>query len=324
MNNLSDPSTAWNTWIRDLQFLQHISTDDLRLHVGFGYYLGSPIEKDLWAAAIHARSPKNSASQRLFSDFERLRNGLKAQYWLSEPDPLRHRIAVPYSQNGIDYWLNRDTLRTQVDLGNLVRCGLLEGTRRHYVEIGGGYGRLAHAVLTCHVDATYTIVNFPFMLDIVKRWIEYVAPNIQVVTDVDDFDSMLGRPKLRLVSNTQVHDLGTHDVLINVNSFSEMRTDQVLHYLNANTISTTFIYSNNRDNQINTQQLEVALTSLLASAGILWPDPQFYDIAPGHPDLGRSDTVKKIFVVNRSRESWAPNIVPNDLAGVNEAYMPGV
>ena len=141
MSDVAKPSQVWNQWLADLEFLSEMRAESLRLHVGFGYYLGSPIEGDLWAASRWRVDKTDYVATRKIEDFSRLTQAVSQSFWVSEPDPARERFSVAPISN-VDIWINTDTLRTQVDVTNLTRLGLLGHEPLSYVEVGGGTGNL--------------------------------------------------------------------------------------------------------------------------------------------------------------------------------------
>lgn len=325
---MSAPSLVWSGWLEDLRFLHVLDAEALRLHVGFGYYLGAPIERDLWVASEYARPTNSQVSPpKIVSDYRDLVTGVPNGFWASEPDPLRERISVPLVESRT-YWINTDTVRTQVDISNLYNLGLLGKTARHYVEVGGGYGRLAQAVLNSCPASTYTIVDFPEILDIVRRWFAHACPEIPVYTTYEeDYDLTQDEPgSLRLVSNGSRGSALDCDVLINVNSFFEMTDAQVLDYVDSGRICWQQIYSNNRERQPDNEELTFPLTELLSRVGELWPEPAArpkYGVEEASTGLV-DENRKLVLVVSRPGHSWSPQIQPNQLLGTSGGYMPTV
>ncbi len=322
------PSLVWSGWLEDLRFLRLLEDKDLRLHVGFGYYLGAPIEKDLWVASEYGRPTQSQLPRpRIVHDYQELVAGVPDGFWVSEPDPLRERMSVPLVESRI-YWINTDTVRTQVDITNLYNLGLLDDAARDYVEVGGGYGRLAQAVLKSSPASTYTIVDFPEILDTVRRRFALACPEIPVYTGhQEDFDLVqTNRGSLRLISNESRERELDCDVLINVNSFFEMTNAQVLDYIESGRIRWRQIYSNNRERQPDNFQLTSPLTELLGRVGELWPESvagQSYGAAGG--SLERIEENRKlVLVVSHHGHSWTPPIRPQQLQGIARGYMPAV
>ena len=52
MNNIlaknHSPSKVWLNWLNQIEFLNEIRPEFIRMLAGFGYYLGAPIEADIW------------------------------------------------------------------------------------------------------------------------------------------------------------------------------------------------------------------------------------------------------------------------------------
>ena len=88
------------------------------------------------------------------------------------------------------------------------------------LEIGAGYGRTCHALLSCFPLAAYTIVDLPNCLALSRRYLASVLPapefeKISFLNPTDFFGD--GRPG--------------YDLAVNIDSFAEMEADTVTAYL---------------------------------------------------------------------------------------------
>jgi len=88
------------------------------------------------------------------------------------------------------------------------------------IEIGAGYGRTCHAILSNYSIDQYTIIDLKNALDVAKRYLKIVLDkksyNKIAFVDIDQFDDMKSQQ---------------YDLCINIDSFSEMDEGTVRLYL---------------------------------------------------------------------------------------------
>lgn len=88
------------------------------------------------------------------------------------------------------------------------------------VEIGAGYGRTCHTLLSNHSIDSYCIIDLPNALQLSHRYLE-------AVLDTESFN----RIKFISVSEFDPVELGKFDLAINIDSFAEMDKEVVSEYL---------------------------------------------------------------------------------------------
>lgn len=105
---------------------------------------------------------------------------------------------------------------------------------RHLTEIGAGFGRTCHALLSYLPDVqSYTIIDLPEMLDLSRGYLSRVAPDLV--------------HKVRFVDwqDTGEWAKGPQDLVININSFQEMPVSTIHTYLaHVDAISSHFYVKN--------------------------------------------------------------------------------
>ncbi|MFF3869788.1 putative sugar O-methyltransferase [Micromonospora sp. NPDC001898] len=109
----------------------------------------------------------------------------------------------------------------------------LDGAR--IVEIGAGYGRTCHTLLSNHEVAGYTIVDLPNTLALSHRY-------LRTVLEPEQF------AKIRFVSIDEVDEQvrgARFDLCVNVDSFAEMDPDTVRDYLALIDATCAHFYVNN-------------------------------------------------------------------------------
>ena len=104
---------------------------------------------------------------------------------------------------------------------------------RSILEIGAGFGRLAHAVLENYEHISqYTICDLPEMLDVSRAYLSNVLS--------DEHFS-----KVSFYSNDEFHSLKPSELCINIDSFQEMPASVVLNYLEGISSFAKYLYSKN-------------------------------------------------------------------------------
>ena len=270
-SRVDEPSAVWHQWLNDLSFLDDVHAQSLRMLFGFGYYLGAPIEKDLW---VVNRQLSDNCESNLVHDYYNI-IGDDTTLHLSELDPKRERFSSLTTYHKKELWINTDIVRMQVDASNIERFGLSHA--QSICEVGGGYGQLALGFLNHDPNISYTIIDFPFIMNTMRRWISYLNLEFSLYEydSLKDYEYGRHRPGLHLLPNTLI-DLSSplsFELLININSFCEMTERQVLDYLNF--LKFDFMYTNNRDRQPNNSELN-SLCTLFDQYGKLHPTPNEY------------------------------------------------
>lgn len=255
----------WENWNKRLEFLEHIPSEELRLHVGFLHFLGAPIAKDYWRAQQFRNGNLESAN-KIIADFQRITKDLKEEYLWSENDLNAELFSVDFfTPQKRKILLNSDVVRTQIDITNLVKFNLLDKVKS-IVEIGGGYGHLALAIVKLFPNIEYTIVDFPQQLRIVNKFLSHNGLKT-------DFSS---NSRVKLVNQESINKPISCDLIINVNSFCEMSTDEITRYVNQSRIKYRILYSNNREIQFMNKELSIGLSHILNEHGYIYPKLNAY------------------------------------------------
>ena len=298
-NGFKKPSKVWDGWLEDLEFLELLPDSSLRVHVGHGYLLGAPIEKDLWLTRAGQRPGQDSGIDSRENEYFEVVRGLPSELLLTEPDPSREKFSAQLSVGDSTVWVNADTIRTQIDVANLYHLGLLE--HDSIVELGGGYGRLAHAIISSvGPHLRYGLVDFPQVLNVVERWVRHVSPEIPIYWQRNGHFFPENSPAgLHLIPTNDQLESVSGDLLLNVNSFYEMRSDQVRHYLGAVMSRVPLIYSHNRDRQPDNTELTNPLREILADYGDV-----FAWSASLRSNLPPTELDKWISIVRRNNSRW--------------------
>ncbi len=159
-----------------------------------------------------------------------LTNGVPSRYWMRPPAKCgQHGLLVD------DIIVNLDTLAYQERISLLHDAGVLDrfrGTRPRILEIGGGYGALAHALNAMLEPSQYVICDLPESLMFSGLYLRLVHPTDVPVWTPAEYRAET--PGFGLLPNYMFHQLpgGDHpfDLVINTISMSEMSPAQVADY----------------------------------------------------------------------------------------------
>lgn len=130
------------------------------------------------------------------------------------------------------------------------------------LEIGAGYGRTCHAILSNQAVKSYTILDLPNCLELSRRY-------LLAVLEKNDFS------KINFVeaANLSVLEMNHYDLCINIDSFAEMEPEIVHYYLDYISCHSNFFYVKNpvgkyKDASLNTMPKENEV-SIALNMGIL-------------------------------------------------------
>lgn len=123
-------------------------------------------------------------------------------------------IAIKFPQGEVCL----DYLQALDEYEFLTDCLDLSGLR--LLEIGAGYGRTAHFILSNSDIADYTILDLPNALGLAQKYLQTVLPA-----------AAFSRLRFIPVSEFSSIESETFDLAINIDSFAEMDKEVVLEYL---------------------------------------------------------------------------------------------
>lgn len=314
------PSVTWENWLEQLAFISRLHDHELRLHVGFGYYLGAPIENDIWRANRFKSGEVDAATQPR-KDYVRLVSSLPEHMKFTEPDPCREIISVTESEMSTRY-INADILRMQADASNMWRLGLLSSAKR-IVEIGAGYGMMAANLIRAGITRQYLIIDLPEILEISARWLGYLWKvgelPVPVYTQFHSDDMIGGKDGVFLLPSdnfSQSFERLECDILINLNSFCEMPSDVVQNYIKG-AIKFSKLYSANSEKQFMNDEIGRLSDIFSQNIKCLWPKPEDYRMI--------DESIKKYVYVG-SNEMWSPpkDMLISNLHGVVGPKRPSI
>lgn len=187
--------------------------------------------------------------------YEDLRADLPERYWIGAPQACGewgHLIDGRLVSNKILTW--QRTFRNLWHSGELTR---LEKSQSPIIlEIGGGYGGIAHHLMTMFPKARYIIVDIPETMVFSASYltlihgpdrVQLLERETKITTDSWDAGSFLMVPNYLLSSLSSLH----FDMAVNMWSFGEMTENQVTEYLEFLAPRTDVLYSKNQNSNVN-------------------------------------------------------------------------
>ena len=198
-------------------------------------------------------------------------------------------VGMPHSVRFRGETVCLDSLQAVYELCFIARNTNLEGSR--IIEIGAGYGRTCHAMLSNENIASYTIVDIPLMLDLASRYLPQVLPQ-------DKFDRILFVPLEDFTKlSAESYDLG-----INIDSFAEMEEEVVFNYLRFVATHCTTFYTKNPTGKYIDKKLSPDTSNkgfqLAMASGIL------RDMVDIHDDQSVESQAPKFVNAYRPAASW--------------------
>lgn len=229
----AEPSVYWSKYCERLRYLMGLEEHHFARLRDHTWQITGDIYSRYMSPQVH------SYRSTLQSSFTALWDELPVDYRLDEPERTF----------GIDFdghVLNTDLLRYQQLIVAMYREGLfksVDSETKTFLEIGGGYGGLAHQVARCLGSCLgrYVIIDLPEVLllsasylaihnEVDEVWLyDPASPE----TTVDQLRA--GPARFILIPNYRL-DLLTDmpvDIALNVASFQEMTSWQVTEYLSA-------------------------------------------------------------------------------------------
>jgi hypothetical protein len=212
--------------------------------------------------------------------------------WISEPDIPN--IDIPLGMTYKNKVINKNIARYQSCISNLYYSGILNKiasqTKKEVIlEIGGGYGGLAHHLGNIlNKKSTYIILDFPEMLLYSGGFLIANNPDKNIyIYEKESFTSEFIKTDLLdydfvLIPNFALNDLFSLNNLfltINMQSFQEMTKQQIEQYAKFGTEKLTgYLYSNNIDRHpINEKLGSHTVTDVLKNFYSLFPKPELYN-----------------------------------------------
>lgn len=142
------------------------------------------------------------------------------------PPLLRPRPNMTVSQDLANSMLEYDSLQPAIPASGTI------------VELGAGYGRNAFVILSLHPNIKYVVIDIPPALWIAERYLSSIFPNRRIFRYRDfaqfaDVADEFEHSEIAFLLSSQIAALprSSVDLVINISSLHEMRTDQVAYYI---------------------------------------------------------------------------------------------
>ena len=225
------PSKYWSDFCSTFDYMLGLSEEyfsKLRLHT---YHLtGDNYQKYFFEKGKDA----------LLAEWTTLIKNLPAEYVVTEPEA---GIGFEFADGTI---LSKDVVRYQQVISTLFHHGIFSslintsGTSPLLLEIGAGYGALAHHLVRIIKKCTYIIVDLPETLIFSAPYLALLNPDKKLyLYDKNNYAQMLQPDTIHnfdfiLLPNYKLDALSAvrFDLVVNMASFQEMKKEQVADYLN--------------------------------------------------------------------------------------------
>ena len=275
----------WRDSMKWLDFVRDLSDDQLkllRLHTGF-------ITGKSWYTFVHSPMHDFSDVQKEklnpVADYLKLIKGLPRQLHGEEPrnSPLLEKLGIMWNNRLI----TTDLLDYQRTVANLHSSGLLDFAKKQViVEIGGGYGGLAHQMIRAmNGEGCYIIIDTPQLLYWQAVFLRINNPDIAIY--LYGRDSLQARGIDDIIANSRVVllpffviedlvDMPEIDIAINMASLADMPKSSIRAYCKflANKLRGRF-YVESRYRYHGKNDLRADLLNILAEYFDILRDPNF-------------------------------------------------
>jgi len=309
---LHQPSEFWKLTNRYISYVRELSVEQLeniRCHVGMGFFLGSPWDKDFYSG-FQTRSNLEAEKLPMIAAYLKYTKNIPAKYMASEyeTNDLVSAIGVRYEGRLI----NSDILKAQAAIANLYNVGLLDALEGEALvaEIGPGYGQLISQLSRgCGKNCRFVLIDYPETLFWSGIFIALHADPEQIYVWNPGHEasaSTLKKYRYFLIPNFFVEwiaRLGTFDLVINCNSFQEMSDRQIALYAKFFSHTTKgWLYSYNANRQFMNMEIRQSVASVLCEYFLGGPDD--HELEAAGFDI-HNPHAKRLFV-GRSKTLPAP------------------
>ena len=304
-DSVSHPSGIWSDSTGYLRFISDLTYEhllNLRLHTGF-------LTGTVWYK--HAHQPYRfwedevkKETIRIISAYKDLTEEIPEQYWADEPvtTPILEALGVRYKNRLI----TDDLTRYQRCMTNVYTSGIFSflETCQHkptILEIGGGYGSLAHQISACiGIPCSYIIIDLPEVLQWSAIYLAINNPQKKLYFyDADSFRDDFFQQEYSqfdfiLIPNYKIGALDrlrSMNLMLNLLSFQEMSEEQISNYAKlGNEKLNGYLYSENFTRHWMNKELNTTVDDVLDRYFRLFPDPKIYKKivpSPNNPDNPR-------------------------------------
>jgi hypothetical protein len=282
------PAALWNDAVVSYRYLMNLSAEDfllVRSHYDFQERFG-------YGIGTHS-PPDDPQFDDLRAEYDSAIDGLPTELWLSEPLVPTHPIPM-----GVLYrerYINWGIVRYQRCVANLYMAGAFDVLSRAYgdepyviIEIGGGYGGLAHYLAkVLPGNPVVLIIDLPelFMFQGPFLQMNNLGKSVRV------YDPLLASDQTAALEGDfilwpniaidQLDDLPNIAMAFNTLSFQEMTAEQVETYVEfVSRKVELLVYSENGDKHPYSPE-PLNVSSILEKHFELWPRRDEYDRFPG-------------------------------------------
>jgi hypothetical protein len=305
LSKTASPSQLWSEVLTAYSYLINLSEEDfkkIRFHTEL-------ISGELIGSYWHPYPPHDPEEFARGLGYQDLLMDLPEAYWISEPPipGLPKLVGVEYK----GLVINRTVARHQIAIANFYHVGVLQSLleaeqKQVVVEVGGGFGGLAHHLSKIlDQQVTYILVDLPEMLLFQGAFLAVNNPEKSIyIYDETTFTPEfilrdLSTFHYALIPNFALNKLAVLQkiaLMINMQSFQEMTAAQVQDYVEfgANRITHCFYSDNAERHPYNNSDL-VSVSAILERYFDLYPSQTYYDALFKGTDWRWSHYYRKFF-----------------------------
>lgn len=304
-NSIATPSELWSSVSSVLKYVLELSSEELtKIRFHSGYMTGST---DMFRFTYS--DPDQNDVEKYVTDigYRQAVAELPKRFWIGEPHEKFFLQQIGLKWRGLV--VNSDITRYQECISDLWRAGVInkieaESKRSTVLEIGGGYGGLAHQLMKVLGNyVTVVICDLPLTLfyaavflahhNADKRILFYDGSEPDKLAETEPWDIILTPPE---ALETVLASTGCR-IAINMQSFQEMTETQIRKYCHLSLrYGASALYSVNKERHPLNRDL-TSLTELYESCGyVLFPSPNYYDLLFDRNNVSGYHTTRTYFV----------------------------
>jgi hypothetical protein len=229
-------------------------------------------------------SPEALEKLPFVRDYRRYTNGIPAEFHIDQPK-MPQQFGIKVGDMRLTYTY---ATRYQRYITNLYNLGVLTELRKQdtpiVLEIGGGFGPVAEAVLRCLPGAKCVLIDIPAVLWMAANFLLIARPDLKQYiydpADADAFSVAQGLAEADIVllphyKQDALAELPRIDLALNLYSFQEMSQENVESYADLiRSKLTGFFYSDNMPRHPHNYDLRNSIGMILRRRFHVFPDAE--------------------------------------------------
>ena len=235
-------------------------------------------------------NPKTNGIRYLKALLYNLAASISPEAWKKISKMKNRNIGSPITVKYNDEEICLDYLQALFELEFIEKNIRLDGLS--ILEIGAGYGRTCHGIMSNHKIESYTIIDLENCLELSQKYLKSVL-------DYENFKKI----NFILVENVELLNSFNFDLCINIDSFAEMDAKVVEYYLDYINKHSEYLYVKNpvgkyMDKSLDNHSQGSELVELALSTGVL------RDVIDIHDNKAVNKQVSRFIKTYQPGEKW--------------------